>query len=96
MSTTEPSQPRDPAGYRPKPLLGIGFWVMVAFGLACVLAGVAVTLLGPRLMPARPQSVAPLPSVPTSVVPVPFYPANAEPARVTLDEVGQLKARIAV
>ena len=42
MSPTEPDLPRDPAGYRPKPLLGVGFWVMVAFGLVCVLAGVAV------------------------------------------------------
>jgi len=99
MSPTEPNPPRDPAEYRPKPLLGVGFWVMVAFGLLCVLAGVAVTLLGPRLMSAGPGAVAPAAPVPeqgpvTSLAPL--YPANAEPARVTLDEVGQLKARIAV
>ena len=99
MSPSEPNLPRDPAAYRPKPLLGVGFWVMVAFGLLCVLAGVAVTLLGPRLLSAKPEAVAP--SAPEPVQrPVtslsPLYPANAEPARVTLDEVGQLKARIAV
>lgn len=99
MSPSEPNLPRDPAEYRAKPLLGVGFWVMVAFGLACVLAGVAVTLLGPRLMSARPEAVAPAVPEP-SQRPVaslsPLYPANAEPARVTLDEVGQLKARIVV
>ena len=99
MSPTEPDLPRDPAEYRPKPLLGVGFWVMVAFGLLCVLAGVAVTLLGPRLMSAKPEVIAPAALEPAQK-PVtalsPPYPANAEPARVTLDEVGQLKARIAV
>lgn len=99
MSPTEPDLPRDPAGYRPKPLLGVGFWVMVAFGLVCVLAGVAVTLLGPRWMPAGPEAAKPVTPVPAqrSVASLtPLYPANAEPGRVTLDEVGQLKARIAV
>ncbi len=99
MSTPEPDLPRDPGVYRPKPLLGVGFWVMVAFGLICVMAGVAVTLLGPQLMSARPAAVAPVipePAMRPVTALSPLYPANAEPPRVTLDEVGQLKARIAV
>ena len=64
MSPSEPVPPSDPAEYRPKPLLGVGFWVMVAFGLLCVLAGVAVTLLGPRLMSARPEAALPATPVP--------------------------------
>ena len=31
------------------PLLGVRFWVLLAFGLACVAGGAAVALLGPRL-----------------------------------------------
>lgn len=58
MSATEPDLPRDPAEYRPKPLLGVGFWVIVVFGLICVLAGVAVAVLGPRLMSAAPATPA--------------------------------------
>jgi len=34
--------PRDPAVYRPRPLLGVTFWAMIAFGVVCVLAGVAL------------------------------------------------------
>jgi hypothetical protein len=35
----------DPA---PKALMTAGFWVALAFGLACVLAGLAVAALGHR------------------------------------------------
>ena len=98
MSPSEPGLPRDPAEYRTKPLLGAGFWVAVAFGLLCILAGVAVAVLGARLMPAGPTNLAPAAPVAKAQpvgLPAPLYPANAEPARVTLDEVGELKARIA-
>ena len=33
----------------PRPLLGFGFWLTLAISLLCVLAGVAVAVLGPRL-----------------------------------------------
>lgn len=60
MSTSGPSLPPDSADDRPRPLLGVSFWVMVVFGLVCVLAGVVVTLWGPRLFVASPAPVATL------------------------------------
>lgn len=42
--------PDDPEEYRPRPLLGPMFWLMLAFGLVCVAAGVAFALLAPRLL----------------------------------------------
>ena len=39
--------PPDPAGYRPRRLLGVGFWAMLAFALLCVLAGIAIADFGP-------------------------------------------------
>ena len=42
----EPDLPQgDPEEYRPKPLLGCTFWVMLAFGAVCVLAGAGVAML---------------------------------------------------
>lgn len=98
MSPSDPDLPRDPAEYRPKSPLGVGFWVFLAFGMICVLAGIAVALLGPLLMSPKdgpaPPAVSVLMPAPISRPPEP-YPANAEPGRVTPDEVGNLKARIA-
>lgn len=98
MSSPEPELPGDPAAYRPRSPMGVGFWVLLAFGLLCVLAGIAVALLGPRWM--SPKAEPPPPAVSTLTPsslnrPPKLYPANAEPARVTPDEVGDLKARIA-
>jgi hypothetical protein len=39
----------DPAGRPPRPLLGLWFWLILAISLACVLAGLGVATLGPRL-----------------------------------------------
>ena len=33
---TEPGAPRDPADYRPKPPMSVGFWAIMAFGVLCV------------------------------------------------------------
>ena len=41
----------DPDDDQPKPLMGRMFWVMLVFGFVCVLAGAAVALLLPRLVP---------------------------------------------
>ena len=49
MSAGEPDLPKDPAADGPKPLLGPGFWAFIAFGILCVLAGVGVVLIGPKL-----------------------------------------------
>lgn len=48
--------PPDPAEYRPKPLMGVGFWALIALSVLCVLAGVAVATLAPKLLPAGPQA----------------------------------------
>jgi len=53
----EVTAPKDPADYRPRPLLGVTFWAMIAFAVLCVLAGVAIASFGPRLFD-RPASRA--------------------------------------
>ncbi|HEY0651170.1 MAG TPA: hypothetical protein VGD44_24995, partial [Phenylobacterium sp.] len=60
MSQPDPDLPRDPAEYRPKPLMGWTFWAMLVFGIVCVLAGAGVALLAPRLLtPPPPAAPAP-------------------------------------
>jgi hypothetical protein len=57
-----PDLPRDPAQYAAyRPRLPLSFWLMLAFGLVCVLAGVAVGRFGARLFPVKPavESAAP-------------------------------------
>lgn len=51
---SEITAPKDPADYRPRPLLGATFWAMMALMLLCVLAGVAIADFGPRIFGARP------------------------------------------
>lgn len=46
--------PKDPAAYRPRPLMGVTFWAMIALMLLCVLAGVAIANFGPRLFGPKP------------------------------------------
>ena len=36
----------------PRRLLGAGFWLLMGFALACVVAGLAVARFGPALFPA--------------------------------------------
>ncbi|MBI1196511.1 MAG: hypothetical protein GC203_01455 [Phenylobacterium sp.] len=43
----------------PRPLLGATFWVLIVFGVLCVLGGAGVALLAPRLFP--PPAAAPAP-----------------------------------
>ena len=50
-----PDLPRDPAEYAAyRPRLPLSFWLMIAFGFACVLAGVVIGRFGARIFPARP------------------------------------------
>jgi hypothetical protein len=44
----------EPSGVR----LGLGFWLLIVFALACILAGLGVAKLGPRLFPAEPAAAA--------------------------------------
>lgn len=41
----------DPDDWQPKPLMGRTFWVMLVLGFVCVLAGIGVAALIPRLFP---------------------------------------------
>ena len=54
MSRDEP----DPAAERPRPLLSAGFWAFMIFAMLCVLGGVGVVLLGPKLWPPTPAAAA--------------------------------------
>jgi hypothetical protein len=96
MSSPEPDLPKDPAAYRPRPLLGLGFWVMIAFGVLCILAGVGVATLAPKLFPARSAPPA-APAAPPPSAPAPgavaLAPIAAPPAEP--DELARLNARIA-
>ena len=65
-STPEPDElegpglPRDPHDYALRRRgFGVGFWAMMAFAVLCVLAGVAVDRLGPKLFPVRNAQAAP-------------------------------------
>lgn len=66
--TTPPDRdlaaPKDPAEYRPRPLLGFGFWAILLFGLVCVVAGMLIALYGPKLLAHRPpQRLSEAPAV---------------------------------
>jgi hypothetical protein len=56
MPEADIAAPRDPAEYRPRPLMGLGFWAAIAFVFVGVLAGVAVTVLAPRFWAQRPAA----------------------------------------
>ena len=46
------SDPHDPDpndDFRPVPLITARFWIMLVFAALCILAGIAVAVLGPRL-----------------------------------------------
>ena len=47
----------------PRRILAPAFWVMIAFGLTCILAGVVVGLFGPRLFPEGPRATATAPQL---------------------------------
>jgi hypothetical protein len=88
-----PDLPRDPAEYRRRPLMGVGFWALIAFGILCVLAGAGVAYLAPRYLAARPPAARPAAPVPMAA---PAAPAAAlAPPAATADEVARLNARIA-
>ena len=57
-----PDLPRDPAEYaRHRPRLPLSFWLMLAFGLVCVLAGVVIGRFGARLFPIKPPAASSTP-----------------------------------
>lgn len=96
--------PSDPALYaRRRPLLGPGFWAMIALCLSCILLGALVTRFGPSWFPVatqveRPIQAAPSPTPPSARLPVgsplPVEAAAPVPAAPVV-EVERLEARIA-
>lgn len=92
--------PKDPAGYRPKPLLGFTFWAMVAFAVLCVLAGVGIATLGPRLLAPKPPAHTEATPPPAEPAPTPaavrLPPAPAPVAATPGADVSRLTARVAV
>lgn len=91
---TPPDLPRDPAEYRRRPLMGVGFWATIAFGILCVLAGVGVAVLAPRYLAPKPPAARPLAPLPPAAAPAAPSAALAAPA-ASADEVARLNARIA-
>jgi hypothetical protein len=80
-------------------VFGFTVWAMVAFGMLCIVAGVGVANLGPRLFPLRSASKAIVPVASTtqaltSPVPAPVpVPASPPPALPSPD-VERLAARV--
>jgi len=100
---TEPSDitaPKDPADYRPRPLLGVTFWAMIAFAVVCVLAGVAIAQFGPRLFSPKPAAHG-VEAPPADPAPAAAPAASATPALPALSDaaspdVAKLSARMAI
>ena len=95
------SAPKDPAAYRPRPLLGVSFWAMIALSVLCVLAGVAIATVAPRLWAPRPAPHA----AETPPAPEPMRaPATSAPAPGAVTEtqppsppaIASLSARLGI
>jgi hypothetical protein len=101
--SAEITAPKDPAAYRPKPLLGVTFWAMIVLMLLCVLAGVAIADFGPKLFASKPPAAgttidtpAPGESAPAAVAPVaPAVPAAVLAPSAPSADVSRLSARVA-
>jgi hypothetical protein len=92
------SAPKDSAVYRPRSVLGPTIWAMLAFGLFCILAGVAIADLGPRLFAAKSTSKAPPEAASAAVPPAAASAAAALPPVAAPDastpDVERLSARV--
>ena len=72
---SDPTEPTPP-DYRPARLMGPMFWVMVVFGLICVVAGYALSRFGPHVFPVKPK-----PAVSSDLANLrPLAPAQTYPA----------------
>jgi hypothetical protein len=72
-----PDLPRDPAEYAAsRPRLPLSFWLMIAFGVVCVLAGVVIGRFGARLFPVKPAAESAAPAQ-TSAADSPYAPPPA-------------------
>jgi hypothetical protein len=94
------SAPKDPADYRPRPLLGPSFWAMIALAVVCILAGIGIALLGPKLLPPKSATLPPPASAEPANVPPPVAAAPVALSTPTVDaapaaDVERLSARVA-
>jgi hypothetical protein len=99
------SAPKDPADYRPRPLLGVTFWAMLALCVLCVLAGIAVAAYLPHFgggkpaarpaeSPAPAAEPAPAAAPSAALAPIPPQSPAASPDLTRLSaRVGILEAR---
>ena len=92
--------PKDPAAYRRRPMLGASFWAAMAFGVICVLAGVALASFGPKLLARGPAAAAapepaaaPEHSAPPAVAPAPVA-SPSPPDLAASADVERLSARV--
>ena len=97
---TLPTDERTPSGGLPKPLMGLGFWALIALCVLCVLAGAGVAFLAPRLAPAKPEPPAVRaapgpPMLPAAAAATPSPAVTIPLARANDPEVARLDARIA-
>ncbi len=93
-----PAPPRDPADYgRRKPLLGLGFWLMLVLCLACALGGAAFSVFAPRLFGPKPQPQAPFVATPpptsSALAPIQLNPTPMDVAAASA-EVAALQDRV--
>ena len=98
--------PLDPAAYgERRRLMGPGFWIAMGFALVCILAGVAVVKLGPKLLPAKPATppaaaseAALAPSIDARLADIQARlqasPAAATPAAAPTAEIASLAQRV--
>ncbi|MGZ8362278.1 MAG: COG4223 family protein [Caulobacteraceae bacterium] len=90
-----PDAPRDPALYAARPkTLGLTFWLVMAFGLVCVLAGFGIATYGPKLFPVQPKAAI-RSTVPPPATALPrFVPKPGPPAVHEIDAATPEAARI--
>ena len=94
------TQPKDPAEYRTRRVMGPSFFAVIAFGVLCVLAGVGVWALAPRFFAHRQAPPigleSPQPSESAKGAGAqPGTAAEAPPvAAVPAPSVGQLETRV--
>jgi hypothetical protein len=97
---SEITAPKDPAEYRPKPLMGVTFWAMIALMLLCVLAGVAIAVVVPRVFGPKPaagraaETSSTAEALATPAVPAPVTAVPAATAAAPSPDVARLSARL--
>jgi hypothetical protein len=85
MSAPDPDDiaglPRDPHDYSLRRRgLGLAFWAAMAFGLVCILAGIAIDRYGPKLFPTHPAPTSPQHGAVSELQPTPLTPSPSDAA----------------